>query len=66
VDVRDKTWGTPPIMWALTGWSNGTAPDDRYHGTVAMLVDAGAEVKSEWLEWEKVRADPAMRAALTR
>ena len=66
VDVRDQTWGTPAITWALTGWSHGKAPDDRYHETVAMLVTAGSEVKPEWLEWDKVRADPAMRAALSR
>jgi ankyrin repeat protein len=64
VDIRDRTWGTPPLTWALTGWSHGKAPDARYHETVAMLVAAGSEVKSEWLEWEKVRADPRMRAAL--
>ena len=21
IDVIDKTWGTPPLVWALTGWS---------------------------------------------
>jgi hypothetical protein len=66
MDVRDKTWGTPPITWALTGWSHGKAPDARYHETVAMLVDAGSEVNPEWLEWDRVRTDPAMRAALRR
>ena len=65
VDIRDKTWGTTPLTWALTGWSHGKAPDPRYHETVAMLVAAGSDVKSEWLEWEKVRADPRMRAALS-
>jgi hypothetical protein len=31
---------------------------------VALLVAAGATVKPEWIADEKVRADPAMLAAL--
>ena len=25
VDAIDKTWGTPPLVWALTGWSREAA-----------------------------------------
>ena len=46
VDVIDKTWGTPPLIWALTGWSDRPAPDSaRYYDIVACLVAAGATVK---------------------
>jgi hypothetical protein len=51
-------------MWALTGWSRGKAAPERFHEIVAMLVAAGSEVDSGWLEWDRVRADPGMRAAL--
>ena len=67
VEVIDKTWGTAPLMWALTGWSQESPPDaDRYHEVVAELVAAGGSVTPDLLDWERVRADPAMRAALTR
>ena len=65
-DVIDKTWGTPPLIWALTGWS-GKPPAEagQYHEVVSRLVAAGANVKPDLLEWDKVRADPKMIAALT-
>jgi ankyrin repeat protein len=66
VDVTDETWGTTPLVWALHAWGEDpTAPIDRYYEVVALLVRAGAPVKPEWLEWDKVQADPKMRAALT-
>ena len=67
VDVIDKTWGTPPLVWALTGWSREPVIDDgRYYEVVALLVGAGANVKPDLLDWDKARADPKMIAALTR
>jgi hypothetical protein len=67
LDVIDKTWGTPPLVWALTGWSQ-EAPADaaRYYDVVARLVAAGANVTPALLEWETVRADPKMIGALKR
>jgi len=66
VDVIDKTWGTPPLVWALTGWSKKSAPDaGRYYEVVARLVGAGADVKPDLLDWDTVGADPKMIAALT-
>lgn len=66
VDVIDKTWGTPPLVWALTGWSKEPATEaGRYHEVVARLVGAGANVKPDVLDWDKARADPKMLAALT-
>jgi len=65
VDVIDKTWGTPPLVWALTGWSKESAPDAlRYYDVVARLVAAGAKVTPDLLEWDAVRADSKMIAAL--
>jgi ankyrin repeat protein len=67
VDLIDKTWGTPPLVWALTGWSRKPAKEaNRYYKVVARLVAAGAHVQPDLLDWDKARADPQMLAALTR
>jgi len=75
VDLMDKTWGTPPLVWALTGWQGTGTPDDlRYCELVASLVSAGAQVKQEWLidpnsetsAVSKIQADPRMQSALRR
>ena len=66
LNVRDQTWRTPPLYWALTGWSDkSNRADERYYEVVALLVASGAAVPSELHEWEPVRADPRMHAALT-
>src|SRR6266513_2791148 len=65
LDESDETWGTPPIGWALHGWStNRSAPPGRYSAVVAMLANAGAAVKAEWLNDTNVRADPKLLATL--
>ena len=64
VDLIDKTWGTPPLIWALTGWSSRKNTDARYYDVVAHLVAAGAIVKPELLEWDRVLEDARMLAAL--
>jgi hypothetical protein len=67
VEVIDKTWGTAPLTWALTGWSQESPPDaDRFYDVIAQLVAAGANVTPDLLERERTRADPRMVAALTR
>jgi ankyrin repeat protein len=66
VDIKDKTWGTPPLMWALSGWSlKPAAPPERVYETVRLLVAAGSMVKPEWLDSEPIRSDPRMVEALT-
>jgi ankyrin repeat protein len=66
VDTIDKTWGTPPLIWALTGWRlKPELPSEQYHDVVAALVAAGASVTQNLLDWEKARADPKMLAALS-
>lgn len=64
VHAIDKTWGTPPLLWALTGWTHRSEPDPSYYDVIARLVGAGAQVRPDAFEWEKVRADPKMLAAL--
>jgi ankyrin repeat protein len=66
VDVIDKTWGTPPLVWALTGWSRKPgAKAAGYYDVVARLVGAGARVDPDVPELDEARADPRMLAALT-
>lgn len=65
VEITDKTWGTPPLTWALTGWQEkgGEAPERSYE-VVSLLVSAGAAVKTEWLDDTRVQSDPRMLDAL--
>lgn len=66
VDPIDKTWKTPPLIWALTGWSRERPKDPvRYYDTVALLVAAGASVTPDLLAWDKLKDDPRMHAVLT-
>jgi hypothetical protein len=65
VDPIDKTWGTSPLVWAVTGWSRKTGPAERYYDVVARLVAAGARVKADLLDWNEAKTDPKMLAALT-
>ena len=67
LETLDGTYENTPLGWALYGWS--VAPDRdraRFYQVVRSLVDAGATVKPEWLEWDQLAADPPMRAALER
>jgi hypothetical protein len=70
VDAKDETWGGTPLGWALHGWGEAWRHQpsgdtrERYYEVVALLVDAGAVVKPEWLVDENIRADPRMVAAL--
>jgi hypothetical protein len=67
VNLRDEKYNSPPLGWAIHGWCEPPAGN---HGcqreVVALLVAAGASVEPEWLERERVRADPQMLAALGR
>jgi hypothetical protein len=71
VDAEDETWGNTPLGWALHGWNEARRhqpfedTDARYYEVVALLVDAGAVVKPEWLANEDVRRDSRMMAALS-
>ena len=65
VDAIDKTWGTPPLRWALAGWSRQPPTEaPPYYRVVSQLVAAGADVTPDLLEWDSVRADSRMLAVL--
>jgi ankyrin repeat protein len=66
VDATDEEWNATPVQWALHGWQNRRTPVavERYYAVVRLLVAAGASVRSEWLDEDAIRADPAMQEAL--
>jgi len=65
LNLKDEKYNSPPLGWAIHGWSNPPAGDcGRQRDVVARLVAAGARIEPEWLEDEKVRADHAMLASL--
>jgi len=65
LNLKDEKYNSPPLGWAIHGWSNPPAGNfGRQRNVVACLVAAGARVEPEWLEDEKVRADHAMLASL--
>jgi hypothetical protein len=65
VNLKDGEYNSPPLGWAIHGWSNPPAGNHgRQREVVALLVAAGARIEPEWLESEEVRADAAMLAAI--
>ena len=63
IHAIDKTWNTPPLTWALTGWKR-SGHRGQYHEVVAQLVAIGARVTPDVIEWDRVQLDPDMLAAL--
>ena len=67
VNLKDEKYNSPPLGWAIHGWCDPPAGNhSRQREVVALLVAARASVEPEWLERERVRADPQMLAALGR
>jgi hypothetical protein len=67
VNLRDEKYNSPPLGWPIHGWCDPPAGNhSRQREVVALLVAAGASVEPEWLEGERVRADPQMLAPLGR
>lgn len=64
IDAIDKTWKTPPLVWALTGWQR-SGHGGQYYDVVAALVAAGGRVTADMLNWDKAKADAKMVAALS-
>lgn len=65
VNLRDEKYNSPPLGWAIHGWCEPPAGNHgRQREVAALLVAAEASVEPEWLERERVRADPQMVAAL--
>ena len=62
LNLKDEKYSSPPLGWAIHGWSNPPAGNHgRQIEVVAQLVAAGARVEPEMLE---TQTNPAMRAAL--
>jgi len=64
LNLKDEKYKSPPLGWAIHGWSDPPAGNHgRQREVVLLLVAAGARVEPDWLESEKVRANQAMFAA---
>ena len=63
VDVIAKTWPTPPLLWALTGWTLKKG-EGQYYDMLARLVAAGSTIRPDVFDWQQVKADPRMLTAL--
>jgi hypothetical protein len=67
LDVTDTVYGTPPLVWALHAWLVERRSDaEAYRTVLRMLAVAGAEVKPEWIDDERLRADRDLYAVLLR
>jgi hypothetical protein len=65
VDLPDDKYQSTPLGWAVHGWCNSPAGNHgRQREVACLLVGAGAKVRPEWLEIERVREAPAMLSAL--
>lgn len=67
VNVTDDIYGTPPLVWALHAWLvEGRMDQESYRAVARMLADAGSVVKEEWIDDDRVRADPELYGSLMR
>jgi hypothetical protein len=65
LNLKDEKYKSPPLGWAVHGWSSPPAGNHgRQREVVALLVAAGAVVESGLLESDGVRANPAILTAL--
>jgi hypothetical protein len=65
LNLKDEKYHSSALGWAIHGWNNPPAGNcGRQAEVIMLLVAAGAEVQPNWLETEKVRSAPAVRAAL--
>lgn len=67
VNVPDDAHGTTPLVWALHAWLvEGRKDHASYRAVVRMLAEAGVVVQPEWIDDDRVRAEPELFALLTR
>jgi ankyrin repeat protein len=67
VNVADELHATPPLVWALHAWLvEGRKDQASYRAVVRLLAEAGAVVRAEWIDDDRVRADPELFDALMR
>ncbi|MBV9743609.1 MAG: ankyrin repeat domain-containing protein [Acidobacteriia bacterium] len=65
LNLKDEQYSSPPLGWAIHGWSDPPAGNHgRQREVVVLLVSAGAIVEPELLASESVQTNPAMLAAL--
>ena len=65
LNLKDQKYNSPPLGWAIHGWSNPPAGNHgRQIEVVAQLVAAGATIEPGIMESESVRSSRAMLAAL--
>src|SRR5690606_15057485 len=65
VNIADDRFHTPPVVWALHALIvDAKGPADRYRAIIRLLIDAGAEIKPEWLSDERISSDPELAALL--
>ena len=58
LNLKDRKYDSPPLGWAIHGWSNSPAGSHGHQReVVALLLAAGAKVEADWLSSEKVQAD---------
>ena len=65
LDLKDEKYSSPPLGWAIHGWSDPPAGNHgRQRDVVALLLAAGARVEPVWLASETVQADSAILASM--
>ncbi len=65
LDLPDAHFGTPPLVWALHAWLKESRPDaEPYRQIVRALVAAGAKVRAEWIEDDRLRAETELLVLL--
>jgi hypothetical protein len=65
LNLEDKKYQSSPLGWAIHGWNHPPGGNcGRYPEVVMLLVASGANVQPDWMETEKVRSSPTVRAAL--
>lgn len=65
LNLKDERYKSPPLGWAVHGWSNPPAGNHgRHREVITLLVSAGAIVERGLLDSDCVRSNPAMLAAL--
>jgi hypothetical protein len=65
VNLKDEKYKSPPLGWAVHGWSNPPAGNHgRHREVITLLVAAGAMVERGLLESDGVCNNPAILASL--
>jgi hypothetical protein len=67
LNLKDEKYESPPVGWAIHGWSNPPAGNHgRQQRVVELLVAAGVMVEPSLMESDDVRSNGAISAVLRR